>query len=135
MTWELSDKAETAVRFRVYMAAFGGLDARGATISRTDEKLRDIVTWEASWLDKPLASKDSSTDAGVDVVLGRARPIPQSQTSNRQRSADMHARCDVLCHQSECTAYPDGLEFSARDRRCVRWREPISLTRQHGCVA
>jgi len=52
-TWDLADEAETAVRTRIYMAAFGSLDARGQTITLDDGRLDGVANWEATWSQQP----------------------------------------------------------------------------------
>jgi len=48
-SWEAADRLETAIRSRIYMAAFGTLSARGAIVAKSDPKLRGIANWAVEW--------------------------------------------------------------------------------------
>jgi hypothetical protein len=91
------------VRARVYMAAFGCLDARGAVIARTDEKLQGVNTWEVAWLDD-VAATDAAID-DVDVRPSNAQPLPRPRPSKtRRRSED--ARDEMRMFDSQAPREP-----------------------------
>jgi len=47
--WELADKCETGVRAKIYQAAFGDLQARGAICAHDDPKIANVSKWATTW--------------------------------------------------------------------------------------
>jgi len=76
-TFDLADKAETAIRSRIYMAAFGSLDARGQMVAMSSPKLDGIRNWEVTWLGQD-ASTTASTTAARSTAMALA-PAPAAK--------------------------------------------------------
>jgi len=76
-TFDLADKAETAIRSRIYMAAFGSLDARGQMVAMSNPKLDGIRNWEVTWLGQD-ASTTASTTAARSAAMALA-PAPAAE--------------------------------------------------------
>jgi len=76
-TFDLADKAETAIRSRIYMAAFGSLDARGQMVAMSNPKLDGIRNWEVTWLGQD-ASTTASTTAARSTAMALA-PAPAAK--------------------------------------------------------